>query len=397
MHCQSESWQMQHHDRPFDIQAVLPADLADAAEFLARWFSSRHPASDSPGAQEDALVLLNRLRWLLLENPAVRSDTPRGFCLRDRSGKMRGLNLCFPAAFLWEDQRLAGLGSGSYFVEPEAQSLGFFLFKKYLAIPGYSFFFATTCNANSALLWSKLGGQPVADSELEYILPLRLDRVLPAFVTEKTSSEAARKCASILGRCANLLWQLRRPRSSRLTISPTQDWQKLSDLFYRHRRREHITAERSPEFLRWRYGRNTDAFPAGVCLVRDARGHEGWFALGNVVRGRRRQIRGSVLLDAVWPREHISFQQIVASMLEYVESRTDAIWFRVRPEIDCSGCRGGMIPLKRGAPSTFVIRRKNDRPLPAGAWDLTPADGDTALPLSPLEHPAMEPCVTEGR
>src|SRR5580658_1040269 len=46
-----------------------------------------------------------------------------------------------------------------------ARSLGFYLFKKYLRVPGYSFHFASTCNAVSSELWKVAGGSAVPESE----------------------------------------------------------------------------------------------------------------------------------------------------------------------------------------------------------------------------------------
>src|SRR5207237_1273448 len=105
-----------------------------------------------------------------------------GFCIRDHLGIIQGLTLCFPAAFLTADERIVGLCSSDFFVDLGARTSGFYLFKRYLSSPGYSFFFTTTCIANSAALWEKLGGRAVPNSELEYILPLRLDTLLPALL-----------------------------------------------------------------------------------------------------------------------------------------------------------------------------------------------------------------------
>jgi len=138
----------------------------------------------------------------LLENPVTTDASRHGFCIRDTSGVIRGLSLNFPGAFLVGDQRLLGLGSGSFLVERQARTGGLYLFKSYLNSPGYSFFFATTCNAKSAVLWEKLGGSAVPDSETEYILPIKLDVLLPAFLTGRTSSRVAVGIARTFGRCA---------------------------------------------------------------------------------------------------------------------------------------------------------------------------------------------------
>src|SRR5258708_21651900 len=178
----------------FEIHPVLSSALSDVASFLGRWQDNENESSSAQQLfREDSLSIERRLRWLLIENPVVTDGAPHGYCIRDHSGLIRGLTLSFPAAFLVSEQRVLGLCSGSFFVEPQARTLGYYLFRKYLRSPGYSFFFATTCNDNSGPLWRNLGGCAVPNSETEHILPLRLDVMLPALVSVKTSSGVHRQ------------------------------------------------------------------------------------------------------------------------------------------------------------------------------------------------------------
>jgi hypothetical protein len=359
----------------FEIQPVLSSTLPDVAGFLRRWRDNRAEGSSGQhSAYEDSLGIERRLRWLLVENPVVKGGSPHGYCIRDRLGDIRGLTLSFPAAFLAADQRLLGLCSGSFFVEPQARTLGYHLFKKYLSSPGYSFFFATTCNASSAALWGKLGGCAVPTSETEHILPLRLDVMLPAFVAARTSSKVASEIARIFGRCANPILQLLARQSSELAIEPCRDWQKLSELFRRHRSADWITTDRSAEFLQWRYGQTSPNYPCDIYWFRDKRGNEGWFCLGNVIRGHQGQIRGSVLLDAVWPREKMSFRDILPEILRLVGSEADAVFLRPQPGLDYGECSRWIIPHRSEAPRVFVITRKGNPLLPMASLDYDESD-----------------------
>jgi hypothetical protein len=338
----------------FEIQPVLSSALLDVAAFLHRCRRDQAAGiavhSPSQRVSESVLSIERRLGWLLVENPVAREDSVLGYCVRDRTGVIRGLNLCFPSAFLAGDQRLLGLCSGSFFVEPDARSMGFYLFKKYLSTPGYSFLFATTCNAYSEPLWRMLGGRAVPDSETEYILPLRLDVMIPAFVATRTSSEIASEIARIAGRCANpVLRFLTRP-SAALTIEPCQDWEKLSELFHRHRS-ANISTDRSPEFLRWRYGPASPVHPGGVYLFRDKQGNEGWFALGNLVR---RHVRGPCLLDLIWPQGKVSFKEIFPEILRFAAAGADAFFFRRQPGLEYREYCPWAIPHRLEA-RTFVI------------------------------------------
>ena len=319
----------------FEIEPIFGSALPEVAAFLHRWRSekavavSRH--STPARALESAVGIERRLRWQLVENPVAKEGFPLGYCVRDRAGVIRGINLCFPSAFLAGEQRLLGLCSGSFFVESPARSMGFYLFKKYLSVPGYSFYFATTCNANSEPLWRLLGARVVPHSEIEYVVPLRLDRMFPAFAASRTSNQIAAEIARLAGRCANPILRSFTRFSASLTIEPCQDWEKLSDLFHRHRSADRITSDRSVEFLQWRYGPASPAHPCSIYLFRDKKGNEGWFSLGDLVRGG---IRGPFLLDAIWPQERMDFRGIFDAIVRIALSRSDAVFFRRRPGIN---------------------------------------------------------------
>jgi hypothetical protein len=357
----------------FEIQPVRSSALPDAADFLRRW---RGNLAGEPHYRvtEGSASIERRLRWLLLENPAVSEGAPLGFCVRDSLGIIRGLNLSFPAAFLAGDQWLLGLGSGSFFVEPEARSMGFYLFKKYLASRGHSFFFSTTCNASSGELWGKLGGRAVPGSETEYVLPLRLDVVIPEFLATRTSQRAALEIARICGRVANPLLRMLTRGLSQLTIEPCEDWEKLAELSRRHRSHDIITPDRSAEFLEWRYGPSSPLYSCSVYLFRDMQGNEGWFSLGNLLRGEQGQLRGSVLLDAVWPREKMSFGQIFSEIPRLAAAGSDAIFFRSQPGLDYREFNRCVVPYKLAAPRVFVMTAKGAAPLALGSLDYDDSD-----------------------
>jgi hypothetical protein len=172
-------------------------------------------------------------------------------------------------------------------------------------------------------------------------------------------------------------------KRSELIIEPCQDWQKLSELFQRHRSKDWITADRSAEFLAWRYGKDSPHDSSHTFLFRDKLGNEGWFSLGNITRGRRGQIRGAVLLDAIWPREKMRFRDIFPAIVQSVSANADAIFFRPRPGLDYAECSRWIIPRRWDTPQVFAISRKGDPLLPAASLDLVFADGDSALPILP--------------
>ena len=374
--------------KKFEIQPVFGSAVPAVASFIHRWYADQDGCSSIQHLESN-------LQWLLIENPLARDVSHHGFCIRDDLGVIRGLLLSFPAVFLAEDQRLLGLCSGSYFVEPQARALGYFLFKKYLNSSGYSFFFATTCNAASAAIWQKSGASAVPDSETDYMLPLKLDVLLPAFLPARISSRLAAGTARTFGWCADQMLHLFAPGSRELTVEHCRDWEKLSELFRRNRSQHLITSERSAQFLRWRYGPGSPNYPSDIYVFRDQRGNEGWLSLGKMIRGRHQvQVRGCVLLDAIWPRGKMSFRDILPVILQLVPSDADAIFFESRSGLDYGKCSRLIIPHRLEAPRVWVMTRKGSARLQASALDLVSTDGDSAWSdrsLGELDHFWLSP------
>jgi hypothetical protein len=354
----------------FEIQPLHAEALPDVVAFLGRWPS--HP---------DERPSLRRLQWLLLDNPLAALAGDHGLCVRDASGAIAGLLLAFPGAFRAGETPLLAMGSGGYFVEPAARTLGFYLFKRHLQRSGFAFFYSTSCNAASGALWRALGGCAVGESDVEYVLPLDLGTVLSASLAIRTSSALAVGAARLLGRCATGLWRPGLPTNAGVVTEPCRDWDKLADLARRHRP-ACITADRSAAFLEWRYGPGSPNHASDIRVFRDARGNEGWFSLDATVRGDRTPVRGRVLLDATWPRDRMGFQTVLAAVARFAGPDADAIYFRPRPGVDYGDCRPWIIRRRREPPSVFAVTAKGGAPLAVSSLDIVLGDGDGGVPVS---------------
>jgi len=99
---------------------------------------------------------------------------------------------------------------------------------------------------------------------------------------------------------------------SRLAVAKAQDCERLAELSRKHRDAILLTNERSMEFLQWRYEHSTAASPRQVYSFKDKAGIEGWFALAQVSRGRRGQVRGTVPLDFDWPRQKFKLSHVLS-------------------------------------------------------------------------------------
>jgi hypothetical protein len=348
----------------FEIHPLLWSAIPEVAAFLQQ--SRLRDAADRPlwpaFAGESAHSLQGRLRWLLVDNPVARECSNFGYCIRDGRGAIRGMDLAFPAAFQWGDKRLLAFGSGSFFVDPEASSQGFYLFKRYLSSPRYSFFFSASCNARSAALWRHVGGQPIPGSDMEYVIPVGLKTLLPTLTA--TARGVAPVLARSCGRVVDAVFRLLKRPSGGITTEPCLDWQKVSGLWQLHRDPNQITASRTSAFLRWQYGCGSPLDRSTTYLIRDKQGREGWFALGRVRRGKQGQLRALVLLDAVWPRESNLLDSILRESMRLAASEADLLLLRGRPDLPVRTYRGWMLSRKLEAPRAFVVMSKVSGQLP---------------------------------
>lgn len=358
----------------FEIRPLLETDIPRAAEYVDRWNA---PSAGATSQKRGRPSTEHRLRWLISENPLV-GDGPMGYYVQGTSGAMMGLVLCFPNGFIGDDRRFVGLCSGSFFVEKEARMSGFLLFRKYLANASRDFFFSTTCNTQSGALWSKLGAKSVPNSEFEYILPINSSVMLPAFLEGRGLAQGALKVAEVTGRVLRPLIRPFQRMQSDLASERCRDWDKLSDLSYRNRAPNYLTADRSVQFLRWRYGSASPDRSAEICVFRDRRGNEGWFSLVSTTRGRHGQIRGVLVLDAVWPRERIPFQQVLAAILDRPRVRSaDALFLHPRLGVDYTHCNRLLFRRRLEGPTCYV--RAGQKEVPASALDLVASDGDSGF------------------
>src|SRR5881628_3117435 len=60
---------------------------------------------------------------------------------------------------------------------------------------------------------------------MEYIVPFKLEVLLPALLAKKTSSVSAANIARVAGRWANRVFRPRTRNSTKLRIEPCRDWE----------------------------------------------------------------------------------------------------------------------------------------------------------------------------
>lgn len=360
-----------------EIESICEDGLAEVSRYLSHWIAREDPGAwQALGGQRADEALRRRLDWRLCRNPARDPALELGYSIRGRQGELAGVLLVFPARFCMGDRKLTGLCSGSFFVERPARLAAFFAFRRYLNLPGFDFWFANTCNQNSGPLWSKLGGQPVPDSQFEYLLPLRPGPVLQAFAESRPRWRRASGMAYLAGRLATPVLKPRPVRSG-FAVQPCQDWERLADLARLHRNPQALSADRSARLLQWRYQQCPAPGRIQVCRFQDSRGSEGWFAWGESLRGRRRTVRCITLLDLVWPREGMDARNPLLAALEFAcQTPNDLLAVPGRAALASQLAGVGLRRRGLEGPRSFVLTKNGLGEELATLADLVAADGD---------------------
>lgn len=362
----------------FQLSPILETDLPSVARFLVNWHSTRE---DSQGSVllEYTDRLEKRLRWRLVENPLKRPNSDVGLCLRSDNQSIVGTILFFPSAFVLGTEKLTGLCSCEFFVDPAARPNGLILLLEYLKLPGYDFYFGTTFNTNSGAIFKRLGGLPVAGSAFEYFIPLRLGPICREFALAKKWHPALVYLAKSFGVLGTPVLGLRHRRIDDLVIRQCTDWEYLSSIAERLRDPTTLTSDRSAEYLQWRYGDCPSPNTKEVYLYRDKEGNEGWFALDITLRGRTKHIRTMIVLDIVCPKNPIVFEKVISRIVQLSICSADMVLLVGRPAFSLQLKRSWIIQRKLPGPSGYLIASPEIKENLAKSADFVFADGDSGI------------------
>ena len=294
------------------MDTINDDDLLQVAQFLHGF----GPSDDdvSPARGRDKTEIFAHLKHRLANNPARIEDVPLGLCVRNPDGEIVGTNLLYPWRFRHGDDVLLGLGSGALFVDPTARMQGFMLFRRFLGMKQGDFWYATTCNSNSAPLWAKSRGTAVAASSYEFLFPINVGKLAEEFALRKGLAPPIASLASFITNLANPVVRLRSVASG-LDIERTADWDKVADIAETNRDPSHVVCDRSATYLKWRYGGSQDETSGPhVYVFETNRDRHGWFSIEWSQRGKARQIRTASLLDWTIPSGY-DFNHVAAAAL----------------------------------------------------------------------------------
>src|ERR1700693_6165741 len=110
--------------KTFQLYSIAPSDLEEVARFISRVSGSETPL---PRAVE-------RLSWILLENPARGPGDPLGWFLRAPFGELVGCMCCAPQKFCFGQTTFTLMMATSFYVADQYRGAGTSIFMKYLQL-----------------------------------------------------------------------------------------------------------------------------------------------------------------------------------------------------------------------------------------------------------------------
>jgi hypothetical protein len=311
----------------YAFKPITEDDLPRVAAFL-RQQQEQTSSEDQTQARPSG----DDLRWMLA-NPDLRADLPLGLSLLSAEGKLAGMILSVPRLYRLGDRRLLGLAAGDFFVDSSARMQGFFMLRRFLGLAGADFWYANSCNRQSGPLWAKCGAAMVPESDVEYLVPIRLGPIAQELAARKGWPRAVGSMLHALGPAAAPLLT-RRAGNRPFDVEYCVDLERLAGIAARSRNQLLLQPDRSVAYLDWVYG-SLPANPASgqpqqVFAFRDGAGLEGWFSTRFDRRGRFEQIRTARLVDAVWPEDRMSFSEVLPAILDVARADCDLLSIRGR-------------------------------------------------------------------
>ncbi len=350
------------------LHEIAPSDLEEMARFI-----SRESGSDTPLPRA-----LERLSWILLENPARELGDPLGWLLRTPSGEVGGCICCAPQKFCFGQTTFTLMMSNSFYVDDQYRGSGASIFLKYLELGRRYPLFVTSANVTVAEMWQKLGGYPLGNSDREVIGIVRWPPLLAESVYRKTASDGLAQFAAAVA----APWVRARRRlnlgTDEGTLLPLGSPEDAARVCAEHRS-DKITSCRDVPFLKWRYFSRVD--PTTRLLVfRPSGGDKRQFMVAVCLqnRGYKQQIRALHVLD-IWGEADSNYCLAIAAGLwrEYRE-QIDMLVFRcLNPEQQQALAAHGFKVRSFAAPIAWCMDKYEL--LPSKTWYVVPADGDMFL------------------
>jgi GNAT superfamily N-acetyltransferase len=296
---------------------ITEAELPAVAAFISTQF--RPGEARDPGA----LPLADRLRWVLLDNPARQADVPIGWCIRD-NGRVVGCLLAVPYRIGAGTFSCTALVASHFYVEQAHRGAGIGPFMRYLSLRSRHLLLNMTANEVSGKMFSRCGGRAIAGTGHTMLGVIRQGPLIEEWIFRRSRSRLLARASSWPGRLAPPRFRGIAPRDEK-ALQPLRSADEAAAIGLPPTG-DKLAVVRDPSYLHWRYftgdhGKDVWRFESDSESAR--------LVVANRVRlGYRGQIRVLNVLD-VWPATTPQSALLLASQLaHHYHGAFDAIWFR---------------------------------------------------------------------
>lgn len=346
------------------VSPISETDFPELAAFAARYARAGEPNSANGFSPED------RLRWVLLENPARSSDTPFGWCARDGDSKTTvAMLLCVPFQVGVDDFSATALMASKFYADPNHRGAGIGPLVRFVQESRRFPLLMTSANAIAGELYRKCGAYQIEQIDHTMLGIRRPAPLAEEWAFRRTRSASAARLFALPG------YLIRRsigrsPAEGELMPLTSADQATMSPW---PRPRDAMAVIRDANYIRWRYfgrERGKDVFRFRMPEAQDS------LVVVRLARsGYRGQIRVLDVLD-LWPPAD---PQVAASLVSNLATRYnglfDVIWMRSQsPETEQMLSQIGFVHHAFPAPLGWCIDR--DGRLPTRRWYLMPGESE---------------------
>jgi GNAT superfamily N-acetyltransferase len=316
---------------------------------------------------EGALSPLDRLRWVLLENPARTIEIPLGWCVKDGDAVV-GTLLCVPFRAGAEGFQCTALMASKFYVDPRYRGMGIAPMMRFLQEGRRFPLLMTSANALAGEIYRKCGAFPLEGMDHTMLGVARPGPLAEEWVARRTGSQALAQVLSLPAKVVRRRIRASTQGSELATMGSAEEATTPA----LPRPQEVMAIIRDADYVRWRYfGREGK----DVYRLRVAGQEDRLVVVRRVRSGRRSQIRVLDVLD-VWPAASpLAAERLVGHLAARYAGRFDVIWLRSQPpETEQALQRIGFVRHGFPAPLGWCIDRAGI--LPTRRWYLMPGEAE---------------------
>jgi GNAT superfamily N-acetyltransferase len=346
------------------VSAITEADFAEVAAFATRQARAGEPIAARALSPED------RLRWLLLENPARSSDIPFGWCVREEVGKaIVSTLLCVPFRVGVGDFSCTALVASKFYADPRYRGAGIGPLMRFVQEGRRFPLLVTSANELAGELYRKCGAYQIEAMDHTMLGVRKVGPLAEEWFFRRTGSALA---ARVLSCPARLMRRALGGSSIRgeLTLLRSQE-AGVSPLWARPR--EVLAVIRDADYLRWRYfakERGKEVYRFHLTTGEDR------LVVVRLTRsGHRSQIRVLDVLD-IWPPADAEAAVALAGALagQYAGA-FDVIWLRSQPD-EAERMLGEIGFIRHAFPAPLGWCIDSAGVLPTNRWYLMPGEAE---------------------